>query len=379
MPKLLKEIFIQEEHLQFLKERGYSLDSILDKPDPATESTVLHDAVLYGRTDIVEVLAEHEIDLDQYDEHRDPTRFGYTPLLLAVYWGDKDMVEFLIDKKVNIHKCQRDRGDSPLMLSVLRKRKEIMVLLINKGANINQENSKDVLIWINSTRYPCPTALMYAADRQDKQFMRILIEKGSKRKNSKKIYFLNCCHNSAAMEEMRKFMNSLPKKNKKKKVPALQQSSPERERPGMKKNQAPSFSETDLKTLGQTTQHPSKNFPPLNKKDSDRKLENLRETTSSLTKAFLSIDKFPAFAAAEKEMKIQERESKTPEISKAQSKQSSKKVTVLQKIDGHGRASNMGMYSKDKTKKESQQVKQPTHDMLSGRFRLSPSSLGKVV
>jgi hypothetical protein len=209
MPFILKDIFTQPEHIKFLTEKGYDLEESITKPHPITHSTVLHDATIYNRKDIIEVLAHAKIDLNQYDEHPDRVRYGRTPLLLATHEYNKEMVSFLIQKRVNPHKCEKDSGMSPLMLATLRQSAEIMNLLIEAGVNISQENKKDILKGKTSSKYSCPTALMYAASRQDVDLMCLLIRRGSKLKNSKGTKFLDCCHDRLTKQETLYFIRAM--------------------------------------------------------------------------------------------------------------------------------------------------------------------------
>jgi hypothetical protein len=208
MPVTLKDIFTQPEHIKFLTEKGYDLEDSITKPHPVTYSTVLHDATIYNRKDIIEVLAQAKIDLNQYDEHPDPTRYGKTPLLLAIYDCEEQMVSFLIQKRVNIHKCEKDNGKSPLMLATVRKSENIMNFLLKAGVNVNQENKKNILEG-RTSEYACPTALMYAASRQDIKLMCLLIRQGSRLKNSKGTKFLDCCPNRLANKKILDFIRAM--------------------------------------------------------------------------------------------------------------------------------------------------------------------------
>ena len=68
---------------------------------------------------------------------KDPTCFGWTPLHAAAYGGNKEVVEFLINKGASINAKECDVGATPLLYAVVKGYKDVAELLIANGADIN--------------------------------------------------------------------------------------------------------------------------------------------------------------------------------------------------------------------------------------------------
>ena len=91
-----------------------------------------------------------------------PNDTGYTPLILACYHGNEDVVKFLIDKVQDINGSS-DYG-SPLMAAVVKGNKNIVEMLLNKNADANIADT-------NGT-----TALHYAVMFKNYDIIKLLIE-----------------------------------------------------------------------------------------------------------------------------------------------------------------------------------------------------------
>ncbi|TYA92243.1 ankyrin repeat domain-containing protein [Seonamhaeicola marinus] len=90
---------------------------------------------------------------------------GYSPLILACYHGNFNVVRFLIDKVDNINGTSED--GTPLMAAVVKQNLSISKILIEKGANPNIAD-------INGT-----TALHYAVQFKNVKISELLINNGA--------------------------------------------------------------------------------------------------------------------------------------------------------------------------------------------------------
>jgi len=91
---------------------------------------------------------------------------GFTPLILASYNNNKNIVSFLINKKANLNELS-DMGTA-LMAAAYKGNNEISKALINNGANVNSTDT-------NNT-----SALHYACFFQNKELVKLLINKKAK-------------------------------------------------------------------------------------------------------------------------------------------------------------------------------------------------------
>ncbi|OGP59447.1 MAG: hypothetical protein A2V67_07510 [Deltaproteobacteria bacterium RBG_13_61_14] len=65
---------------------------------------------------------------------------GCTPLLWAVFAGEKDVVELLLARGADIRRANND-GETPLHWAVLLRDHEIAALLLAKGADVNTKDT----------------------------------------------------------------------------------------------------------------------------------------------------------------------------------------------------------------------------------------------
>ena len=85
--------------------------------------------------DIVKLLVEYGAEIDTVDQN------GYTPLMAAVSFGSAEIVEFLLNSKVNMDQQQGVGSLTALMLAVYNGQVEKVKLLVEYGANKNITNS----------------------------------------------------------------------------------------------------------------------------------------------------------------------------------------------------------------------------------------------
>ena len=87
---------------------------------------------------------------------------GFSPLILACYRGNNEVVKFLIDNGSDID-ASSSMGTA-LMAAVVKGNDEIVKILLDKNADINAIDS-------NGT-----TALMYAVQFQNEELIKLLLE-----------------------------------------------------------------------------------------------------------------------------------------------------------------------------------------------------------
>eukprot|EP00833_Pecoramyces_ruminatium_P011354 jgi/Orpsp1_1/1185386/evm.model.c7180000093523.1 len=64
----------------------------------------------------------------------------FSPLLLACYFNNEEMVKTLIEQKFNLN-VENNNGDAPLTIACYYNNKNIIKLLINNGAKVNVQNN----------------------------------------------------------------------------------------------------------------------------------------------------------------------------------------------------------------------------------------------
>jgi ankyrin repeat protein len=99
-------------------------------------STLLHQAAMYGRTEIARMLIDAGADLDvKYDYD------GWTALHWAVYYGEVEIARMLIDAGADVN--AHDNGDrTPLHRAARRGRVEIASMLLDAGSRKDIQDNK---------------------------------------------------------------------------------------------------------------------------------------------------------------------------------------------------------------------------------------------
>ena len=186
-------LFNDDELLDLLLKKGLSLDTKGSFPD---NCPLIFGAVKYGNIKALDKI----IDLGANKSERCKSGFGETPLLLAIYENNAEIVEYLLIKGVspnekewtdksalsNAAETDNDRiinllidagakieyakyfGKTPIMQAVSRKKYVAVQTLINRGANVNHK-----------TKYG-ETPLVMAIKENDYPIMKLLVENGAK-------------------------------------------------------------------------------------------------------------------------------------------------------------------------------------------------------
>lgn len=107
-------------------------------------------------SDLISIYSNNPESIDQSDEH------GYTPLILACYHGNEEVVRFLLDKVDDINGSSN--YGTPLMAAVVKGDENIVELLLKRNADTDIPDS-------NGT-----TALHYAVMFKNYDIIKLLIE-----------------------------------------------------------------------------------------------------------------------------------------------------------------------------------------------------------
>ncbi|GAB1309594.1 ankyrin repeat domain-containing protein [Urechidicola sp. KH5] len=120
----------------------------------------IYDICRHGSIDDIQVL--YEADSSVISK---PNKEGFTPLILAAYNGNKEIVTFLIEKNVNVNSLSSN--GTALMAAVFKGDVDIAKLLIEAKAKVNEVENTGM------------SALHYAAFIKNKEMVSLLVNAGA--------------------------------------------------------------------------------------------------------------------------------------------------------------------------------------------------------
>ena len=89
----------------------------------------------YASIELIEVLLENGLDLNQIDED------GLSAIDIAIKFKRLDMVQYCIDKGIDINITRRPSGITPITLAACFNNTEIVQFLLDNGAEINAQDN----------------------------------------------------------------------------------------------------------------------------------------------------------------------------------------------------------------------------------------------
>ncbi|PCG19506.1 ankyrin repeat domain-containing protein [Brachyspira sp. G79] len=142
--------------------------------------------------EMFKILVENGFDLESRIK-ADRSDYDYTPLMIAVYKKDYDMVKYLLDKGANPNTANNE-NKTALMIAIANNNFDISKLLIQQGANINTQDEYSY------------TALMRAAVSGDYEMVKFLLENGAdvntKDNDGNTVLYYNIRYDHYGKEEM---------------------------------------------------------------------------------------------------------------------------------------------------------------------------------
>lgn len=109
-------------------------DPAHDRIDKQRAQELLFDAARIGRFDLVSAFATYGIDFDAYDSR------GFTPLIVAAYAGQLEMIDALIMVGANPCKPELTQGNTALMGAAFRGHDAVAGRLMQTKCDINARN-----------------------------------------------------------------------------------------------------------------------------------------------------------------------------------------------------------------------------------------------
>ncbi len=102
-------------------------------------------------------------------------QYKETPLMLAAYWNEKEIVKLLLSKGANINILD-NFGWNALMYAVVESNTEIIYILLSEGSEVNTIRSSQ-----NKDKWPeGATPLSIAEEMGNNTIINLLIEAGAK-------------------------------------------------------------------------------------------------------------------------------------------------------------------------------------------------------
>ncbi|WP_157153243.1 ankyrin repeat domain-containing protein [Brachyspira murdochii] len=142
--------------------------------------------------EMFKILVENGFDLESRIK-ADRSDYDYTPLMIAVYKKDYDMVKYLLDKGANPNTANNE-NKTALMIAIANNNFDISKLLIQQGANINTQDEYGY------------TALMRAAMIGSYEMVKFLLENGAdvntKDNDGNTVLYYNIRYDHYGKEEM---------------------------------------------------------------------------------------------------------------------------------------------------------------------------------
>ncbi len=101
-------------------------------------------------------------------EERD--RYGYTPLMYAVYYDRYEAAKFLIEKHADVN-ARDASGEFPLLIAVANDNAAMVKLLLDNGADVNARNASGMI--------PLHYAAIHAKPEKNNNVTALLLERGA--------------------------------------------------------------------------------------------------------------------------------------------------------------------------------------------------------
>ena len=152
--------------------------------------TPLHNAVLYGHTDIVSLLLENGANVDA------PSPAGNWPaLVLAIHDSHSDIVVVLLNNGADV--TEKDSvGFTPLHHAVSKLESSVIALMLDKGADVNARNEYGVV------------PLHFVAWEDKPSVVRLLLSRGAKI-DARTAQGMTPCHNALEANRSVEIINLL--------------------------------------------------------------------------------------------------------------------------------------------------------------------------